>query len=247
MLQLSDLSLTSRIVGEHLIQGTDVGLSDRDVLAMVFAYADNRLDAIKVAAEVFKRFGSISSVMSADASDLLVVPGMTQRATAFVKFLQLIRMRVLREPLVKQTGKLPIGPIVAYCCARFASLKVEEVHVLFLDQGNALICDDRIAVGTTNRCAVYIDVVIRRALELKASAIVLTHNHPSGEPEPSIEDLEVTARIGQACALLNINFADHIIVAGFKYISMRERGLMKIPNRLDDISSFTHLHRQAGR
>ncbi|RWR26221.1 DNA repair protein RadC [Sinirhodobacter populi] len=109
-------------------------------------------------------------------------------------------------------------------CALSVRGEVERFHVLFLDRGNRLIADEQMSIGTVDHVPVYPREVVKRALELHASALILCHNHPSGNPEPSQADIEMTKKVGEACRVLGIALHDHLIIGGGRETSLRARG-----------------------
>lgn len=231
-MEQSNLSLAARLVGAQLLDNTEVGLDDLDLVTIILGYCDARLAAQPTAMTLLAEFGTLGGILAAQPERLAEHSGMTRRAAAYLKFLQLVRERLLREPLREGSDAVPINDIAAYLRARFAATPVEEFRVVYLNSRYALLADEVAARGSVNRCGIYPDVVLRRTLELRASAIVLAHNHPSGSAEPSPDDIEVTRRFAAACALFDIELCDHIIVAGDTHVSMRRRGLVR--TRRDD-------------
>lgn len=151
---------------------------------------------------------------------------MSLPAIAGVKFVREVALRFMRaelheRPLVSSWDKL-----IDYCTAQIAYSKIEEFHVLFLDRKNALIKDERQQRGTIDHTPVYPREVIKRALELGASALILVHNHPSGDPRPSEADIMVTQNIIEAAAPLGIFIHDHLIIGRGGHISLRDCGLV---------------------
>ena len=116
--------------------------------------------------------------------------------------------------------------VIAYCRTTMAHRKTEQFRILFLDRKNTVIADEEQSVGTVDHVPVYPREVAKRALELDATAIILVHNHPSGDPTPSDEDIEMTARIIHACSALGIVIHDHMIIGKDRETSFRDAGLM---------------------
>jgi DNA repair protein RadC len=116
--------------------------------------------------------------------------------------------------------------VTTYLRARLTALPREVFHVLFLDTKNQLIADELMGEGTVNHAPVYPREVVRRALELSASAVLLVHNHPSGDPTPSGADIEVTKQVVAAAKALGIQVHDHVIVGGDVVVSLKQQGLM---------------------
>ena len=182
-------------------------------------------DVESLVGELLNRFGSLAEVMSAD-TEALAAAGLNLAAIAGVKFVREVALQFLRadfhqRPVVGSWDKL-----IDYCSAQIAYSKVEEFHVLFLDRKNALIKDERQQRGTIDHTPVYTREVIRRALEVGASALILVHNHPSGDPAPSVADIAVTQDIIKAAASLGIVVHDHLIIGRGGHSSLRDLGLL---------------------
>ena len=135
--------------------------------------------------------------------------------------MRLGRAEVMHRPVLGNWHKL-----LEYLHAQLAREQVEQFRLLFLDSKNRLLADEAQARGTVNHTPVYPREVVRRALELAATAIILVHNHPSGDPTPSRDDLEMTREIGRAAATLGILLHDHIIVGNGRWLSFRQEGLL---------------------
>jgi DNA repair protein RadC len=182
-------------------------------------------DVESLVGQLLDRFGSLAEVMSAD-TDALAAAGLSLPAIAGVKFVREVALRFMRAELHERPVVGSWDKLIEYCNAKIAYSKVEEFHVLFLDRKNALIKDERQQRGTINHTPVYTREVIKRALELGASALILVHNHPSGDPSPSAADIVVTQDIIKVAASLGIIVHDHLIIGRGGYISLRDRGLM---------------------
>src|SRR5207302_583881 len=163
--------------------------------------------------------------MSAD-TDALVAAGLSLPAIAGVKFVREVALRFLRADLHERPVVGSWDKLIDYCNAQIAYSKVEEFHILFLDRKNALIRDERLQRGTVDHAPVYTRVMIKRALELGASALILVHNHPSGDPTPSQADIAVTKEIVKAAAPLGVTVHDHMIIGRGHHTSLRDLGLI---------------------
>ena len=175
--------------------------------------------------ELLDRFGSLAEVMSA-GSDALASAGLSLPAIAGVKFVREVALRFMRAELHERPVVGSWDKLIEYCNAQIAYSKIEEFHVLFLDRRNALIKDEMQQRGTIDHTPVYPREVIKRALELGASALILLHNHPSGDPSPSEADIIVTQNIINVAAPLGIIVHDHLIIGRGGHISLRDRGLV---------------------
>lgn len=160
---------------------------------------------------------ALARVMGKDGSGAVALLGATRDAIAHT-----LRARAAAMPIASNDRLLS-----DYLIATMTDLAVEQMRVLYLDRGNHLIRDDLIAEGTVCQAPVYPREIIVRALELRASAMIIVHNHPGGQPEPSRADVEITHQIQMLARFLDIAVHDHLIVAGGRLMSMRQRGLLK--------------------
>lgn len=202
--------LSSRTVRQQKIKG--VTLADHEMLEMILLRAVPRREVTRVAKDVMARFGSFADAISAPSQRLSEVDGMTSGAIAEFKLLEAAVQRFTKEAMKK---RLPLGSwreVIDYCRTAMAFEDREMFRVLFLDKKNGLIADEVQGVGTVDHAPVYPREVIRRALELSASAIILVHNHPSGDPTPSGEDVKMTLEIMASAKPLGLTVHDHIIV-----------------------------------
>ncbi len=192
-----------------LIKAGAENLPDYELLQVMLFTSNPHADVETLVGELLDRFGSLAEVMSAD-TEALAAAG-----------LSLPGADLHQRPVVSSWDKL-----VNYCTAQIAYSKVEEFHILFLDRKNALIKDERQQRGTIDHTPVYTREVIKRALELGASALILVHNHPSGDPTPSGSDVSVTNDIIRIAASLGITVYDHLIIGRGRHASLRELGLI---------------------
>jgi DNA repair protein RadC len=208
-----------------LIKGGAENLPDYELLQVMLFTSNPHADAESLVGELLDRFGSLAEVMSAD-TEALAAAGLSLPAIAEVKFVREVALRFMRAELHQRPVVSSWDRLVDYCNAQIAYSKVEEFHILFLDQKNALIQDERQQRGTIDHTPVYIREVIKRALELGASALILVHNHPSGDPSPSGADIRVTNDIIKIAAPLGITVHDHLIIGRGRHTSLRELGLI---------------------
>jgi DNA repair protein RadC len=200
-------------------------LDEGDTLALVLTRCLRPgAGAIGAADALMRRFGGVGRVFGAPEPELARVIG--RDAARELILLHGLLMRVLEHPLRQRTVLGSYEAVKIYLRARLAALPREVFHVLFLDKRNQLIADERLGVGTVDHAPVYPREVARRALELSASAILLAHNHPSGDPAPSRADVDMTKQVVEALRTLQITVHDHFIVAGDQVASLRSLGLM---------------------
>src|SRR5215468_7453643 len=212
-----------RRLRERMIAAGAESLPDYELLEMLLFAANPQGDVKPTAKSLLAQFGGFGEVMSADP-DALSGAGLGLAGIAAIKSvreaaLRLMRIELRERPVVGSWDKL-----IDYCNAQVAHNKVEEFHILFLDRKNILIKHERQQRGTVDHTPVYPREVVKRALELGASALILVHNHPSGDPTPSKADIAVTQDIKKAAAPLAIALHDHIIIGRDGHISLRELG-----------------------
>lgn len=209
-----------------LITAGAENLPDYELLQVMLFTSNPHSDVESLVGELLDRFGSLAEVMSAD-TDALAAAGLSLPAIAGVKFVREVALRFMRAELRERPVVGSWDKLVEYCNAQLACSKIEEFHVLFLDRKNALIKDEMQQRGTIDHTPVYPREVIKRALELGASALILVHNHPSGDPSPSAADITVTQDIIKAAASLHIIVHDHLIIGRGGHVSLRDRGLIR--------------------
>ena len=208
-----------------LIKAGAESLPDYELLQVMLFTSNPHADVESLVGELLDRFGSLAEVMSAD-TEALAAAGLSLPAIAGVKFVREVALRFLRTELHARPVVASWDKLIDYCSAQIAYSRVEEFHILFLDRKNALIKDERQQRGTIDHTSVYTREVIKRALELGASALILVHNHPSGDPTPSGTDISVTQDIINAAALLGIAVHDHLIIGRNGHTSLCDLGLI---------------------
>jgi len=181
-------------------------------------------DAASVADALIERFGDIGHVFGAPRTDLARVVG--PDVAAELDLCQALLLRTLEHPLRQREVLSSWQAVKTYLRARLTAAPREAFHVLFLDKKNRLIADERLGAGTVDHAPVYPREVVRRALELSASAMLLAHNHPSGDPTPSAADIDMTRQVVAAAKALGIVVHDHFVVGGDEVASLRALGLM---------------------
>lgn len=201
-------------------------LADYELLEMVLFRSVPRADTKAPAKALLERFGSIGEVLGAPQSRLKEVPGIGDAAARDLKLIAALTQRMLRAEVRARHVLSSWSQVLDYCRAAMAYQDREEFRILFLDKKNGLIRDEHQQTGTVDHTPVYPREVVRRALELSASAIILVHNHPSGDPTPSRADIEMTKTIIATAAPLGITVHDHIIIGKNGHASMK--GLMLI-------------------
>ncbi len=211
---------------ERFLEAGSEALQDYELLELILFRAMPRRDVKPIAKALLERFGGLAGVLGADPARLMEESGIGQAAMAELKIvhgvaLKLLQTQVLEKPLISSWSQLE-----SYLKARLSTEKIEQFRILFLDLKNRLIADEMQQQGTVNHTPVYTREVMRRALELHASSLILVHNHPSGDPTPSRDDVSMTMKIIDAGRAMGITVHDHLIVGRARVLSFRQEGLM---------------------
>ncbi len=210
---------------QRLLDAGAESLPDYELLEMLLFAASQRGDVKPLAKSLLARFGGFAEVMSAEP-DALGEAGLNLAGIAALKSVREAALRLMRAELQQQPVINSWDKLIDYCTAQVAHNKVEEFHILFLDRKNVLIRHERQQKGTIDHTPVYTREVVKRALELGASALILVHNHPSGDPTPSKADIAVTQDIKKAAAPLGVALHDHVIIGRNRHVSLRDLGLI---------------------
>lgn len=210
----------------RLLDGGAEALADYEVLEYLLFGAQARGDTKPLAKELLRRFGSLAGVLDASPGALKQVRGLSEASVGALKIAALAARRMARS----EVGSNPIlgswQALLDYLAIDMASLTVERVRVLYLNTRNQLILDDHVGDGSLDEAAIHPREVIRRGLDIGAAALILVHNHPSGNPEPSRADIQITHRIAEAGRLLGIAVHDHVIVGRQGHASLKAKGLL---------------------
>lgn len=210
--------LRARAAGHGL-----AALSAEEALSLFLARPAGRAAGL-LARRLLARFGSLAEVLGAPRPELALVAG--RRAAQEIRLLHELHCRALAEPFGVRPLLTAWSQVKAYLRTAMAAEPREQFRVLFLDRGNRLIADEVMWRGSVDHAPVYPREVVRRALELSASALVLAHNHPGRDPRPSEADVEMTRQVVEAGRALRIAVHDHLLVAGDEVLSLRALGLM---------------------
>ena len=211
---------------ERLLGAGADALADYELLEFLLYPARPRGDTKPLAKRLIERFGGFAGVLSADREALLAVPGMGEASAAG---LLAVRAAALRFARADVKGREVIGSwqaLIDYCTVAAGFAEIEEFHLLFLDRKNALIADEPQGRGTVDHTPVYPRQVVKRALELGASAIIMVHNHPSGDTTPSKADIDMTRAVAKAVAAVGIALHDHVVIGRGRHSSFKTLGLL---------------------
>ena len=214
-----------RLRARFMLAGHDA-LADHELLEMLLFRAIRRGDTKPLAKRLIARFGSFAEVLGATPEQLRGVPGIGDAVACEIKLVHAAAVRLARGKALARRQLGSWAAVMDYLRSAMAFDEIERFRILFLDRRNQLIADEEHQYGTVDHTPVYPREVIRRALDLGATALVLVHNHPSGDPTPSTADIEMTRKIVEAGKPLQVTIHDHVIVGRMGHVSFRARGLI---------------------
>lgn len=211
---------------DRFLTGGPDALADYEMLELVLFLARARGDVKPLAKRLIEHFGSYAAAISADPVDLRQVDGVGDSTIAVLKTVQEAAVRLAREQVMNRPVLGSWRAVLDYCRARLAHEKVERFRTLYLDNKNRLIADEEHNRGTVNQTMLYPRELVKRALDLGASNLILVHNHPTGDPTPSEDDIETTRLVIEAAKPLGIAIHDHLVIGKHGHSSLRSLGLM---------------------
>ena len=211
---------------QKLAENGGEALHDHELIEYLLALAIPRRDTKPLAKALLREFGGIGGLMAADWQAIARVPGMGDTSIAAIKIVQATLLRMLRNQVAERPVLASWQALLDYLRADMAFLPVERVRVLHLNSRNQLLRDDHMGDGSVDQAAIYTREVIKRAIELGSASLILVHNHPSGDPSPSRQDIEITRQIVDAGKRLGIAVHDHIIIGEKGHASLRAQGLL---------------------
>lgn len=211
---------------ERFSQGGADAMPDYELLELVLFRAIPRQDTKPIAKALIATFGTFGDVLAAPAARLKEVKGVGDKVVFEMKLIHAASLRLARNTVLSKPALTSWTALIEYCTAAMAYDDREQFRLLFLDRKNVLIADEVQQRGTVDHTPVYPREVVKRALELSASAIILVHNHPSGDPTPSQTDIEMTRQIVDAASKLTITVHDHIIIGRTGHTSFKALNLI---------------------
>lgn len=211
---------------KRLLEQSNEALLDHEIVEYLLALAIPRRDTKPLAKQLITHFGGFSALLTADAQNIARQPGMGETTTAAIKIVQTAALRMLSEPVRELPVLSSSQALLDYLRADMAHLTIERVRTLYLNSKNMLIRDEVTSEGSIDQSAVYVREVVRRAMDLGAAAIILVHNHPSGDSTPSRQDIVLTREIADAAKKFDIAVHDHIIIGKDGFSSLRSAGLI---------------------
>jgi DNA repair protein RadC len=211
---------------QRFSEGGADAVPDYELLEMILYRAIPRGDTKPLAKTLLARFGDLNHVLAASGPRLKEVDGVGDRVVFELKLMQAVGHRMARARVLKKPILTSWDALLEYCQTAMAHRDIEQFRVLYLDRKNVLIADEAQAEGTVDHVPVYPREIVKRALELNASALILVHNHPSGDPTPSRSDIDMTYEIQNAASLLGIALHDHLVVGKARELSFRSEGYL---------------------
>lgn len=211
---------------ERFLQGGADTLPDYELLELMLFAALPRRDTKPIAKDLLRRFGSFGEVISAEPEKLKEVKGLGDAGVVALKAAQASALRLLQAKMREAPVISSWQALVDYCTAQMAYGPTEQFRVLYLDRKNKLIADEAQQKGTVDHTPVYPREVVKRALDLNASALVMVHNHPSGDPTPSRADIDMTRKVKDAATAVGLTLHDHLVVARGGHTSFKSQGLL---------------------
>ena len=210
----------------RVINGGADAIADYEVLEVLLFAARPRGDTKPLAKALIRQFGTLGAVLSASADELQGVEGVGEAAVASIAVVREAAKRLAATQIADKPLLSSFDALLEYCRIHVSHAKNEEFHLLFLDTKNRLLKHERQGVGTVDQAPVYVREVLRRALELGASNMIMLHNHPSGDPTPSRADIEITNRIIEAGQPLGVKVHDHLVIGKSGHVSLKSKGFI---------------------
>jgi DNA repair protein RadC len=210
----------------RFLQGGDAAIADYELLEMILFAAITRGDVKPLAKRLLKKYGSVAQVLRATPASLKEVEGVGDGVVASLKVIEVACQHLLKEQLFERPIINSWSALLDYARIAMGSEAVEQFRVLFLNSKNMLLTDEVMQTGTIDQTAIYPREILKRALELSASSLILMHNHPSGDPTPSKADIDITKQLVEAAGALHIRIHDHLIIAKNKHFSFKGNGLL---------------------
>ena len=211
---------------KRLLDGGSDALADHEIVEYLLMTAIPRRDTKPLARALVKRFGGLAGVLNAETRALALHPGMGETSAAALKIVAVAARRMARQVVREAPILGSWQALIDYLTIDMAHLTVERVRVLYLNHQNMLVDDWHVGDGSIDEASIHPREVIRKALDLGATALILVHNHPSGTPQPSKADIQITGRIAEAGRLMGVVVHDHVIIGREGHVSLKAKGLI---------------------
>ena len=215
-----------RLREKFLEQGPDA-LADYEIVELLLTLARPRIDCKPLAKALLKQFGSLPAVMAANPDTLRSVDGVGDGTVVALKLVQAVAQRMLKREVLDKPVLDSWNRVLDYCHSVMAHQREEQLRLFFLDGRNALVADELQSKGTVNHTPLYVREVVKRALELGASALIMAHNHPTGDPSPSRDDIALTREVRNALKAVGVSLHDHIIIGRKGHVSLRSLNVIE--------------------
>jgi DNA repair protein RadC len=211
---------------QRLFEGGPDALLDHELVEYLLALALPRRDTKPLAKKLINDFGGFGALLTADGEAIMRVGEVSEGAAAAIKIAQAAALRLLESQVKDRPVLGSWQALLDYLHADMAHEPIERVRVLYLNSKNMLIRNEPVSEGSVDEAAVYIREIVRRALEYHATALIIVHNHPSGDPSPSQQDIQLTRELVEAARHLKISVHDHVIIGARSHSSLRAMGLI---------------------
>ncbi len=210
----------------RLLAGGGDGFHDYELLEYLLGLAIPRRDTKPLAKQLLAEFGSLAALLAASPAAMSRIDGLGEGAIAAIKFVEATVLRSLRTAALDRPVLSGWQALTDYLHAAMAHRMTEEFRVIFLNSRNIMVSDEAMGEGTVNAAPVYPREIVKRALELGASSVILVHNHPSGDAQPSRDDIVMTKAVIEAGRHLGLSVHDHVIIGRGGHVSMKAQGLI---------------------
>lgn len=210
----------------RFLKGGADAMPDYELLELTLFAAIPRRDTKPLAKALLARFGSFAEVIAAPRARLMEVKGVGESVASHLKIVEAAAQRLAKTKVMGRAALSSWSALLDYCTAVMARSQTEEFRVLFLDRKNMLVADEVLNRGTVDHAPVYPREIVKRALELNASALILVHNHPSGDPAPSKADIAMTREVATAAKALGIAVHDHLVIGRSGHATFKSLGLL---------------------
>lgn len=211
---------------KRFLTGGHAPMPEYELLELLLFNAIQRIDVKPLAKRLLATFGDLNGVIAASEHRILQVEGADRWVYLQLKMVEAFGHRMAQAKVLNREVVSSWDALISYCRTAMAHRETEQFRVLFLDRKNVLIADEEQAPGTVDHVPVYPREVVKRVLELSASAVILVHNHPSGDPTPSQADIDMTQRIVEACQSIDVVVHDHVIIGKDRELSFRAQGMI---------------------
>lgn len=210
----------------RFLEGGHAPMPEYELLELLLFNAIGKIDVKPLAKRLLATFGDLNGVIAASEHRIMQVEGADRWVYLQLRLVDAFAQRMAQAKVLRREVLSSWDALIAYCRTCMAHRETEQFRVLFLDRKNTMIADEALGSGTVGHVPVYPREVAKRALELNASAIIMVHNHPSGDPTPSSDDIKMTGRVMMACEAIDVTVHDHVVIGKEAEVSFRTEGLM---------------------